>query len=129
MDFGKDLRGLERALDGLSLRHQVRANNIANINTPGFKPSEVRFEDALLEALNTPELVSEDVQASGIQPSSMENWTATVYQKEGSQRLDGNGTSLESEMAGLSKNSLTFNAAVTVIAMEYRTLKSVIDQR
>lgn len=133
MDFGRDLRGLERSLDALSLRQQVRANNIANINTPGFKQSEVRFEDALLEALRVPEIVSEEQQefdrANNVNQTTMESWTPTVVQQAGAQRLDGNGVSLESEMSGLSKNNLTFNTAVTVIAMEYRTLKSVIDQR
>ena len=36
---------LEQALDGLSLRHRVLANNYANVNTPGFKRSDVNFQD------------------------------------------------------------------------------------
>ncbi|MGE5707945.1 MAG: flagellar basal body rod protein FlgB [Bacteroidota bacterium] len=131
--FGKELRGLERSLDALSLRHQVRANNVANINTPGFKPSEVKFEDALLEALNEPEIRSEEQNAfdavNGITHPGMEAWSPTIVQRPGSQRFDGNGTSLETEMAGLSKNTLTFNTAVSVVAMEYRTIKAIIQQR
>lgn len=131
--FGKELRGLERALDALSLRHQVRANNVANINTPGFKPSDVKFEDALLDALKQPDILSEDQQAydetMGIQRNIIESWTPTVVQRPGSQRFDGNGTNLETEMAALSKNTLTFNTAVQVVAMEYRTIKAIVQQR
>ncbi len=38
------------ALDGLSLRAKVRANNIANAETPGFRAKRVDFEAALREA-------------------------------------------------------------------------------
>lgn len=35
------------ALDGLSLRHEAIASNIANINTAGYRPIKVGFEDQL----------------------------------------------------------------------------------
>ena len=37
----------EKMLDVTTLRHRVIANNAANVNTPGFKRSEVSFTDAL----------------------------------------------------------------------------------
>lgn len=37
----------EKMLDVATLRHRVIANNISNINTPGFDRSEVSFKDAL----------------------------------------------------------------------------------
>lgn len=116
MDFGLNLRGLERSLDALSLKHQVRANNIANINTPGFQRQDVQFEDALKDAIN---------QGT----DAMEAWQPSVVPQGGPQRLDGNSNSLETEMSGLTKTATTYNTAVSVIAMEYRTLKTVIDQR
>jgi flagellar basal-body rod protein FlgB len=42
---------LERSLDGMALRHQAIANNIANINTPGYVKQEVSFEQSLIDAL------------------------------------------------------------------------------
>lgn len=38
---------LERALDGLSRRQQLIAANLANIDTPGYRPMSVDFESAL----------------------------------------------------------------------------------
>ena len=40
-----------RALDAYALRHQAISNNLANINTPGYKRQTVRFEDQLAGAL------------------------------------------------------------------------------
>lgn len=41
---------LLKAMDGLSLRAETTAQNIANANTPGYRPLAVSFEDALRDA-------------------------------------------------------------------------------
>jgi len=58
---------LHAALDGLALRERVAANDIANVNTPGYTASTVDFEDSLRAALadGTDPLQS----ASGVTPS------------------------------------------------------------
>ncbi|MBN3005504.1 flagellar basal-body rod protein FlgB [Chromobacterium alkanivorans] len=38
---------VSRSLDGLVLRQQVIAQNIANLNTPGYTPLRVDFESVL----------------------------------------------------------------------------------
>jgi flagellar basal-body rod protein FlgB len=42
---------LHSALDGLSYRQRVTADNIANADTPGFIAKKVDFEDSLSSAL------------------------------------------------------------------------------
>ena len=42
---------LHSALDGLSYRQRVAADNIANADTPGFTATDVDFEDSLRGAL------------------------------------------------------------------------------
>jgi flagellar basal-body rod protein FlgB len=44
---------LLKALDGLTLRSIVTAQNIANANSPGYRPLAVNFEDALKRAAAT----------------------------------------------------------------------------
>lgn len=44
---------LHAALDGLSLRQRVVADNIANVDTPGFRARRVQFEDTLREAVTS----------------------------------------------------------------------------
>lgn len=43
---------LHTAINGLSLRQQVTADNIANVDTPGFRARAVDFESALNEAID-----------------------------------------------------------------------------
>lgn len=48
---------LSTALDGLALRQKVAADNIANMDTPGFIASTVDFEGSLRTALSDGSLV------------------------------------------------------------------------
>jgi len=43
---------LHSALDGLSQRQRVTADNIANVDTPGFTASRLDFESSLRSALD-----------------------------------------------------------------------------
>jgi flagellar basal-body rod protein FlgB len=42
---------LHSALDGLSTRQRVIADNIANVDTPGFRATSVEFESSLRAAI------------------------------------------------------------------------------
>lgn len=42
---------LHSALDGIALRQRVIADNIANVDTPGFRATTVDFEASLLAAI------------------------------------------------------------------------------
>ena len=42
---------LHSALDGLALRQRVIADNIANVDTPGFRATSVDFESSLQSAI------------------------------------------------------------------------------
>ncbi len=51
-------RVLDSALDGISMRQNVIADNIANVDTPDFRASSVDFEDSLRSAIATGDLES-----------------------------------------------------------------------
>ena len=44
---------LDSALDGLSTRQRVIADNIANVDTPGYRATSVDFESALMSAIES----------------------------------------------------------------------------
>jgi flagellar basal-body rod protein FlgB len=49
---------LSTALDGVALRQSVIANNIANVDTPGFRAGSVDFETSLKAAISDGSLFS-----------------------------------------------------------------------
>lgn len=56
---------LVSALDGLAMRQSVIADNIANVDTPGFRATSVDFEASLTAALQRGEM-----SAGGVSPTT-----------------------------------------------------------
>lgn len=128
------MQGVERSLDALSMRHSAVANNIANVNTPGHQKMEVNFEEALIDAVarSTPkpldgeESFMDGMEITSPHPSVMLSWQPSLTKVgNGAQRLDGNGTAVETEMSGMAYNAVKYNALVSVVAKEFQLLKSV----
>ncbi|QBR92367.1 flagellar basal body rod protein FlgB [Nocardioides euryhalodurans] len=55
---------LSSALDGISLRQRVIADNIANVDTPGFRATSVDFESSLAAAIDSGEMPAEGIAPS-----------------------------------------------------------------
>jgi flagellar basal-body rod protein FlgB len=139
--FGMDLKAMERALDGLSTRFTAQSNNVANVNTPNYQRQVVNFEDSLKSILETAKtenslepfenpMAGFFGQSSSDASAMLEMWSPSVNTVENkAHRRDGNGTSIETEMADVVKTVQRFNTVTTVLASEYRTLKFVIDAK
>jgi flagellar basal-body rod protein FlgB len=54
---------LHAALDGIAMRQRVIADNIANVDTPGFRATTVDFESSLRAAIATGDPSAVDVTA------------------------------------------------------------------
>ncbi|HZP81733.1 MAG TPA: flagellar basal body rod protein FlgB [Chthonomonadaceae bacterium] len=113
-----------RALDAAALRHQVIANNLANVNTPGYKRQEVQFEAQLARALAQRDnpCVRACTPISAIKPQVVTINTTSM-------RNDGNNVDMETEMVQLAANTLTFEALSDRIAGYFSGLKAVINGR
>lgn len=106
---------LDRAISGATLRNSVLANNVANVDTPGFQPSDVNFQAALKGAI-----------AAG--PSAVE---ALQFKPETSGvpialRADGNGVDPEAESAKLAENGLELSALVQVAGARVQIMKTAM---
>src|SRR5437870_8174115 len=102
---------LRAAMSGLAARQRAIANNVANVDTPGFKASEVRFEDALKSAINRSGPGAPASQAnlnSAATRSSVVNTTSA--------RADGNNVDIDREMEMLSEANLNYSALTQVMS-------------
>ena len=121
-------QGLVSALDGLSTRQRVINNNIANINTPGFKASEVSFAGQLAQAMDdssTLKLKSTDPGHLGESEDS--TVSAQISTQTGTtQRLDGNNVDLEKEMVSLSETVLQYQTVSRLVSRRLAMTRTVI---
>ena len=111
--------GLEQALAGAAQRQRALANNIANVNTPGYKRMDVDFHSALQKAFD-----------SGNPESAVSNLTFdTQTDSSTSTSADGNNVDMDTEMASLSENSLEYQSLVTVARSRLQMLQIAMGTR
>lgn len=116
--FDKMVTMLSNRLDYRNKRHNVVVSNIANIDTPGFKPSEVTFRDEFDKA---GQLTMKTTHAKHIPPTSTESVSYEVTASEENVKID-------TEMSSLAENNLMYNATVEMLARKFRGLNTVLKE-
>ncbi|MDR3348047.1 MAG: flagellar basal body rod protein FlgB [Acidaminococcales bacterium] len=140
-----DIRTLEGALSVSSLRHRVLSNNVANVDTPLFKRSEVLFETYLKDYLDYLEKEKKPAPPEGKLAMARTNSRHIVPRKEvlpapflgaivrtvdeNTMRTDGNNVDIDSEMADMAKNTIYYQAIAQRIGGYFTALRTVIENR
>ncbi|MGI6093375.1 MAG: flagellar basal body rod protein FlgB [Veillonellaceae bacterium] len=121
---------LEQGINAASLRHKVVSNNIANVNTPGFKKSEVVFEELLQAELSgRSDLKLTKTKASHLSKRASDGSVPFINTiNSTSFRTDGNNVDIDVEMANLAKNNIYYNALITQLSKHLAGLKSAINE-
>lgn len=123
------IKYLENGLEAASLRQEVISNNIANVETPGFKKSVVAFESLLEDALRKEQISkylhkTHDNHLPG-KFKLPEPKLVTI--KNTSMRNDLNNVDIDEEMALLAKNTIMFQALSEQLNNKFSGLKMVIN--
>lgn len=101
-------------MDGSALKHKVITNNIANANTPGFKKSQVSFQQSLAQALQKGDLSEMTPEVRKITNTSL--------------RTDGNNVDIEMELADLAQNNLYFDGLSRFLSSQISLLRHAITE-
>lgn len=124
------LQHLKTALGAYARRQKVVADNIANVETDGFKAREYKFEDMLRKA-----------QGNGLRgfkthenhiPVGLKDISETsgesVYQNTG---YDNgiNDVNVDTEMTELATTELSYRLATRVLSMKYSQLREAVSGR
>ena len=128
---------ITNALSASRLQHEVIAHNIANVDTPGFKRSEVLFSDRLASALAAQAGSRDSLHGTvtdarhipiGDVPPPEDVRAGVVVRAETSLRPDGNNVDLDSEMVRLSGNTLTYQSLAQIVRMQLGRLRTAITE-
>ena len=137
ISFGQTVGMLKSAMDGASAANSAIANNIANVNTPNFRRTDVSFKEALAQSeasmgdpttfsltTNDPRQFSMD-GAHDAQPFSI---TSTVDDAE-QMRVDGSNVDVDQEMAKLSINSSYAQTMSQLLSNDYTRIRKAIEEQ
>ena len=117
---------LEQMLQFTSARHKVLAENIANIDTPGYRQKDLsveRFQAMMRERIERRGSAAggsvrfDDVEARVTEPN------------DGILFHDGNNRSAEQLMSEFAKNALMHNMAVEMLRKQYATMEMALKER
>lgn len=121
---------LRKGLDVAAKRHNVIANNIANVNTPLFKRQIVSFEDEMAKVFdNKVDIVGrrEDERHISIGETNYINVSPmTITDKSHIMRNDKNNVDIDVEMSDLAKNTMTYQIHSTRLSAMFSSLNDVI---
>lgn len=116
---------LDRAADAAWQRNEAISNNIANVDTPGYKRQDVAFESVLQQALGNNRYESMDDKVANVDLSRLRGRAYLDYANY-SYRLDGNNVDIENENVMLAENQLKYQGLISSINQEFTNLKIVM---
>jgi flagellar basal-body rod protein FlgB len=132
--FDNTLSRLERALDVRLVRENVLAANVANVDTPGFKPKDVDFT-ATMAAIEgaahgesgvslptPPTLGGTTADASGLAARDL----PIVDVPAGGASFDGNTVDLDRTMVAMAENAVQYGASAKAAGKKLAILRYVV---
>lgn len=114
--FTKTTGLLQRAMDVVSLRYEVSANNLANAEVPNFKKQKVNFESELKKALESDKKTSSinmkvtdsrhfqndnKIDWQTVKPRRVTDWESTT-------KANGNNVDVEEEAMNILKLRMSY---------------------
>ena len=115
---------LDKAADASWTRNEIIANNIANIDTPGYKRQDLNFEDELERALGYNKYVTMDAKVANLKDKHLEARVVNDYSGF-SYRTDKNNVDIDTENVILAANQLKYNGLMEGIKSEFSNRSSV----
>lgn len=119
------IRVLDKAADASWLRNEAISNNIANVDTPGYKRQDVEFESVLKEALGLSRYKSMDAKVADLKMNRLNGRPYTDYAAF-AYRIDGNNVDIDNENVYLAENQLRYQGLLTAIGQEFNNLQTAM---
>jgi flagellar basal-body rod protein FlgB len=122
---------LKKALDATSTRQKAHAQNIANVETPGYKRVSVGFEDQLKDVLAGQSLGglerNDPRQFTGAGANSLQALQPSVTEEEPDGTSPGiNGVNIDQEMAEMAETQMRYLTSLELLKRRYMGLKMAI---
>ncbi|WP_104740311.1 flagellar basal body rod protein FlgB [Helicobacter bizzozeronii] len=135
MDLSKAYPLVYEAMDYRSLRQDLIASNIANVDTPFYRPKDLDFETLLahkkaevFDHQKDQHLELAVTNKRHLEPKDYEDNKATIFFRDGHlAKNDGNSVDLDIETSEMGKNSTMYLALTTALKKHRGIVNYAID--
>jgi flagellar basal-body rod protein FlgB len=117
--FSKTFDMLSDLVGARSQRHEVLASNVSNIDTPGYEPKDVDFQN-LLGSMQGKAIRMARTNGKHL-PASTPGGNLEIVKT-------GDRVDMDREMVSISENHLMHNAAIEMLARKFRGLQTVLKE-
>ncbi len=127
--YSSQINLVGKVLDMQLQRQNVINSNLANVNTPKYKPRELEFEDELQKALGLDMKGNMTCTSGAHMPTtfSVGSFSPEWFQQFKPREVHGEDrVNLDKEMTKLAKNQLHYTALTQVIQKNFEGIKTVI---
>jgi len=134
LSMGNTVDTLSNAMTGASVEHDAISNNIANVNTPGYRRQSVSFREALAAASGDGvqgdelDMISNDARDLG----GADDTAAVPFDPKPQadptlqMRVDKSNVDVDQEMARLSQNSAYGQTMAQLLQVQFMRLREAI---
>lgn len=135
MKLYTNINTIQRSLDASSLRQSLINNNIANVDTPGYKTMDISFKEVFAKekakSLNTLPFSGyrTDPRHFVIGNPANNSFQPKINIQNTSILNNENNVDIEYEMTKLAENNIWYNSLTQILNKEFSLLKSAIDGR
>lgn len=122
---------LKKTLDFYLKRNSLIASNISNIDTPGYKATDIKFKDQLRTAIGA----GNQIQMKATQEkhftadiNRLDKIKPQILQESDPARPDGNNVNIEKEMFKLVETQLMYNTTVQAMLKRGSILRYAVEE-
>jgi len=129
-DLFSNINKMEKLLDVKLKRHELISNNLANVDTPGYKRMDISFEEILMNDLNKRTIPLTTTNDKHIEiKKQLEDIKPKIYRQEDrSFRNDENNVDIDKEMVEMIKNNFSYNIISDQIQTNLKILQTAISE-
>ena len=118
---------LNKAADASWLREETIMNNLANVNTPGYKRKDVDFQSVLRTELGNMKYTTLD---SKVEHADLNRLKASTYVDSAnySYRVDKSNVDVDNENVELASEKIRYDALTDSMTQEFARLKMAMQK-
>lgn len=119
---------LKKGLNVSADRQLLISANIGNLDTPGFKASDINFAKEMEKALGVGDTLQMNVtNGKHIGPNGT-NGESEVFEEPDAAKSNGNNVNPDKEMAKLAENQIMYNAIAQIYSKRGTTVRAAVTE-
>ena len=120
--FGNTIMMAQKSLDCLWKKQEAISDNLANIDTPGYKRKQVSFEETFRKRLQAASETRSDRKIK----EAIAGTDYTVYTRDDSARVDENNVNADVENTEMTRTWLHYNYLIGTITSDVKRFQTAI---